>query len=114
MSNMLIKHGIIYYASKQILCAIDINGTIIWQAKLPKEITGKSTLAFNDTMLVFVNQGYASKGQSKILYGTPYLAVINSKTGEQYFLKKINLEANAISDFKLHDNLICLSAFIPV
>lgn len=100
-SNALVKDDIIYYASKQSLSAVDLKGKLIWQKKLPKEITGNSSLVFKDSMVLLINKGYASMGDVQVTYGTTYLSAFNVYSGRQYYLKQINLEENTISDFKL-------------
>lgn len=107
-SNLIIEDGKIYYASKRTLSALDLKGKLLWQTKLVDEITGNSKLKIEDSLIIMVNKGYAAKGQSTIFYGTPYIATFNKSIGTQNFIKKINLEENAISDFKIKDEVIYL------
>lgn len=100
-SNIVISEKQIYYASKQTITSIDFNGNVIWQTKLPKDITGNSVLALHDSLILLINKGYALKGKETIFYGTPFLACFDKKNGAQFYLKKISLEANAITDFRI-------------
>ena len=102
-SNMLVEDGHIYYASRQTICALDLNGNKVWQTQLPNDISGNSRLVIKDSMLVLINKGTASKGLSKVYYGAPYLSAFYRFTGEQTYLKQIHMEEHAITDFQLQN-----------
>lgn len=87
MGSQLIRDSnYLYYASRDILLCIDIDGNGIWQAELPKDSGGSaSKLILLGDSIYLVNRGYIHSDNRYILSGKPYIASFNKKNGKQNY-----------------------------
>lgn len=132
-SNILSDNGYIYFASKEILSKIDLQGNLIWTHPLPSKKTSNSKLILKDGKLLMVNKGYAlynenlayanSSGRfdvdnystsalntvyKKKKYGVVYLTSFDAATGEQSFFTELDNEDDLLQDVKILDHKILL------
>ncbi|MFC0876393.1 hypothetical protein ACE01N_07345 [Saccharicrinis sp. FJH2] len=124
-SNLLNEDGYIYFASKDNLIKIDLDGNIQWTFAIPSGKSSSSELFIRYNRLYLFNKGYASynetsvgpldpnvydqsvdtrDGNEKISYGKPYLTAFNPNNGKQLFVKEFNTDDQLILDSKIQDD----------
>jgi len=77
-----------YFASKEYLVALNLNGKVVWKTKLPTG-TSSSTLFYTKDTIYMINMGEAKYNGRTSDYGKPYLAAYDKKTGNQLFMNNI-------------------------
>jgi hypothetical protein len=109
LSNELIEDNHIYFASKEKIVKLNnSNGSILWTADLPQDLTSKSSIFIKDSLLFMINKGYAYWGGKRIEFGAPFIAAYNKVNGTQQFFTLIDVKKNPILDFKLINNKVVL------
>lgn len=98
-SNILIDDEDIYFASKEKISSVEINGFERWSCILPKRETGKSSVFIQDSVLYMINYGYAFLNGHRIQHGEPFIAAFTRQSGRQLFLSKAGNEEEMILDF---------------
>ena len=106
-SDVLIDNNRIYYAYSDKLSCFDMNGTVLWTAELPSDMTSNSSLLINDDKLLMINKGLAYKASGEaVQYGSPFIAAFDITTGNQiYFIPSENKSDMIYGFAKTEDNL---------
>ena len=86
----------IYFASKEKISSLDLNGNIIWFYLLPENLTSSSHIMLMDSTLFMINTGSSQLGYSRVKQGKPYLAAFDSKTGEKLFFNTVDDKSGKI------------------
>ncbi len=84
-SDIAIDGNTIYFATNKRMLSLDKeSGALLWEAKLPYEKTGISSLHIGEQSIVYLNEGKVSNssGMQK-RYGVPYLVTYNKESGDQ-------------------------------
>jgi hypothetical protein len=109
VSNVVVDGMNIYFASKEHLVNINMDGEILWQSALPGDITSKSWLRKIDDKLLLVNSGYAFMGYRQLDFGTPFIASFDLANGDQNYLVNVtNEKKKFISDVEQKDDTLLL------
>lgn len=108
VSNILIKNGNIYFASKENIVRLDQNGQVNWSFNLPKDKTSKSSIFIIDNVIYMVNKGYAFFGNRQIDFGAPFITAFDKETGIQKFFSQTNDNKKQIIGYKVYNNEIIL------
>ncbi len=102
VSNRLIDSSHIYFASKEHLAKVDKQtGKVIWESQLPSDLTSKSSIFMNDSLVLMVNKGFAFMGQRQLDFGKPFIAAFDNQTGKQKYLSIINEKKDPILGFHI-------------
>lgn len=100
-SGIVTDGNTIYFATNKRLLSLDKEtGTLLWEAKLPYEKTGISSLHIGEQSIVYLNEGKVSNtsGVQK-RYGVPYLVTYNKERGDQK--NAVIFPEGSINDAKL-------------
>lgn len=89
-SNVIIDSMDIYFASKEKISRLDINGNLIWSTPLPENLTSTSDIILFDSTLYMINSGSSQSGYATLKQGKPFLAAFNSTNGKKLFLNTID------------------------
>ncbi|WP_247233598.1 hypothetical protein [Telluribacter sp. SYSU D00476] len=104
-SNVLLNEDKLYFASKDKIVCLDMNGEMMWSGPLPEKSTSKSTLFIRNKRLILVNSGFAYMGYRKLDYGKPFLAAFDPNTGEEIYNHPLQTEKeNDFGDFTVQDS----------
>ena len=95
-SNVFIDSLDIYFASKEKIAKLDINGNLIWSTPLPENLTSTSNLVLLDSTLYLINSGFSRFGHETSKQGKPFLAAFNSKNGTEIFLNTFDDKSGKI------------------
>ena len=105
VSNVHSDNTGLYLASKERIARINRdNGIVIWQNLFPADLSSKSLLFADDSLVYMINYGYASMNNRQIFYGTPFFAAYDKENGAQVFFSTINITRNPILGFKIIDD----------
>ena len=105
VSNILMDSTYIYFSSKEQLAKINKEtGDITWTSMFPKDLSSKSSIFMNDSLVFKVNNGFAFMGNRQLDFGKPFIAAFDRQSGEQKYLSVINEKDDPILDFKALDN----------
>ena len=102
-SNAFIDSLYIYFASKEHLVKLNMEGEILWQKDLLEGMTSKSIIYMEEGKLLMINQGYAKMGYRDLVFGEPFLAAFNPDDGEQIYIDFIKKEKKEFIE-ELKDN----------
>lgn len=108
VSNVWIDSANIYLASKEKLTRVDHQGKIIWSTALPDDLTSKSNIFKKDSILYFVNRGYAFMGYRRLDVGKAFIAAYDVQTGKQLFLTKTRDKKDEINGFSVRKDTLLL------
>jgi outer membrane protein assembly factor BamB len=89
-SNVIIDSLNIYFASKEKISRLDINGNLIWSTTLPEDLTSTSNIILSDNTLYMINSGSSQCGYATLKQGKPFLAAFNSENGKKLFLNTVD------------------------
>lgn len=89
-SNVIVDSLNIYFASKEKISKLDINGNIIWSTNLPEDLTSTSNIILFDSTLYLINSGFSRCGYTTFKQGKPFLAAFNRVNGKKLFLNTID------------------------
>jgi outer membrane protein assembly factor BamB len=95
-SNVIIDSLDIYFASKEKISRLDINGKLIWSTPLPENLTSTSNIILLDSTLYMINSGSSQCGYAILKQGKPFLAAFDIKNGEKLFLKTVDDKSGKI------------------
>jgi len=85
-SNLIEDSAFLYFSSRdRIACVEKDSGKVFWSSKLPKNMTGKTTLHIHKLILYAVCYGYAYSEGEKIFQGHPYVAAFDILNGSQKY-----------------------------
>ncbi|MCD6062240.1 MAG: hypothetical protein K0R82_151 [Flavipsychrobacter sp.] len=104
-SNILFDSGLVYFASREEIACLDMNGKLLWKTELPKKETGNSTIWKDGHAIYLLNNAYGSMGYRKVNKGSPYLAAFDAGTGKQRYLSDLGT-LNMVSGSTLKDDTI--------
>jgi outer membrane protein assembly factor BamB len=108
-SNVIIDSLDIYFASKEKISRLDINGNLIWSTPLPEDLTSASNIILFDSTLYMINSGSSQRGYATLKQGKPFLAAFNSKNGKKLFLNTVDDKSGKIIESViLKDELVVL------
>lgn len=96
-----------YFASKEKLASINLNGTINWEVNLPTDTMSKSMIMLQDSLLFLINKGFAFMGERQLNFGTPFFAAYSIKTGKLIYRVALN-KKESITGIQLHKQNIDL------
>jgi hypothetical protein len=110
VSNTFLDGTSIYFASKDKLAKIDKEtGNIVWESKLEKDFSSKSSIFIDNITVYMVNYGFAFRGNEQIFYGKPFIAAFDKHTGKQKYLSLCPINKDYIIDYKrIDDNIFLL------
>lgn len=110
VSNVLMDSSAIYFASKEKVSKIDKEtGKSLWTQPFPKDMASQSDIYISDSMLFILNVGFASIGEMKVKYGTPFIASYDLSSGEKNYFSYLSNDENAIRDYSIiEDTLIVM------
>ena len=107
VSNTIVDSSNIYFASKEQLVKIDKkSGEIVWKFPFPNDLTSKSSIFMNDSLIFMVNKGMAFMGYRQLDFGKPFFAAFDRQTGKQVFLSVINVKDDPILSFHINSKEI--------
>ena len=108
-SNVIIDSLDIYFASKEKISRLDINGNLIWSTTLPEDLTSASNIILSGNTLYMINSGTAQCGYATHKQGKPFLAAYNIENGKNIFLNTVdNQSGKTIESVIDKDELIIL------
>lgn len=108
-SNVIIDSLDIYFASKEKISRLDINGNLIWSTPLPENLTSASNIILSDSTLYMINSGSSQCGYATLKQGKPFLAAFNSKNGKKLFLNTVDDNSGKIIESVIDkDELVVL------
>lgn len=108
-SNVIIDSLDVYFASKEKISRLDINGNLIWSTPLPENLTSASNIILSDSTLYMINSGSSQCGYATLKQGKPFLAAFNSKNGKKLFLNTIDDNSGKIIESVIDkDELVVL------
>lgn len=108
-SNIIIDSLDIYFASKEKISKLDLNGHLIWSTTLPENLTSSSNIIQFDSTLYMINSGSSQCGYATLKQGKPFLAAFNSKNGKKIFLNTVDQKSGKIVESAINnDELIIL------
>lgn len=110
MSNVCIdENGNLYLASADKIACVSNKGETIWDRKLPKKKTSKSSLFLHNGNVYMLNRGYANYNSNPTLMGEAYLASFNMKTGEEQYCETLYAgKEEAVDNFQVVGNTLFL------
>lgn len=97
-SNVIIDSLNIYFASKEKISRLDLNGNILWSTLLPENMTSNSDIILMDSTLFMINTGSAQLGYARLKQGKPFLAAFDIKNGKQLFLNTVDDKSGKINE----------------
>lgn len=100
VSNLIGDSTNIYLASKQKITRLNQLGQVLWSTPLPMDLTSKSHIFKEDSILYLVNYGYAYRSYQTYRAGTPFIAAFNANTGKQVYLKTVGSKKEKITGFQ--------------
>lgn len=103
-SNVIIDSLDIYFASKEKISRLDINGNLIWSTPLPENLTSTSNIILLDSTLYMINSGSSQSGYAILKQGKPFLAAFKSKTGKKLFLNNVDDKSGKILESVISQN----------
>lgn len=95
-SNILIDGDIVYFAGKEKLLAVKVDGQLLWELDLKTLPISKMILTKSGSAITLINLGLSQFKENYVLYGKPFVMNIDAQTG------KINSQ----SKFTSAENLI--------
>jgi hypothetical protein len=107
-SNVWMDSTNLYFASREKIAGLDMDGKTLWFYPFPKHKASKSSIFSKDSLIYMVNFGFAFLGNRQIDFGNPFIAAFNKHNGRQVFLTEINENKEQIADYILGDNEILL------
>lgn len=108
-SNVIIDSLDVYFASKEKISRLDINGNLIWSTPLPENLTSASNIILSDSTLYMINSGSSQCGYATLKQGKPFLAAFNSKNGKKLFLNTVDDKSGKIIESVIDkDELVVL------
>ncbi len=107
-SNVLVDSADIYFASKENIVKLDINGKVKWLTPLPKDWTSKSDIFIENGLLYMVNKGFAFMGSRQLDFGTPFIAAFDLNSGKQEFLNSLTVNKNQVNDFFYQNGIVLI------
>lgn len=108
-SNVIIDSLDVYFASKEKISRLDINGNLIWSTPLPENLTSNSNIILSDSTLYMINSGSSQCGYATLKQGKPFLAAFNSKNGKKLFLNTVDDNSGKIIESVIDkDELVVL------
>ncbi len=107
-SNVWMEDTSFYFASRESMARLDVDGTTRWSCELPRKKTSKSSVFTTDSLVFVINYGYAFLDNRKVNFGKPFIAAFNKKTGRQAFQTEIDESEVQIADYILGSDAIML------
>ncbi len=108
VSNVCQDSAGFYFAAKNQISCVDLNGQLKWCTDLPDNVTSKSFLIKNGNTLYLINTGYAYRNQKQIPYGNPFISAYDALTGRKAFFKSIHDSSSPINNYKFQDDTLYL------
>jgi len=97
-SNVIIDSLDIYFASKEKISRLDLNGHVIWSSPLPEKLTSTSFIMRMDSTLFMINTGSCQLNYAQTKQGKPYLAAFDIKNGHKLFLNTVDDKSGKINE----------------
>jgi hypothetical protein len=104
-SNILLDGDDIYFAGKNKLYSLGLDGKINWQVDLSKYPTSKSALFIQNGKVYLLNLGVANFKENQIVYGAPYLLQVEAASGEVNFQNPLPMFTYPV-DFLISNDLV--------
>ncbi len=106
-SQPLITDDRIYFSCADRMVALDRNGQLQWEWKLPENIASYSDLFASDSALYLVGRGLAFLAGQVITYGRPFFAAYDPQNGNPLFFNVIDQRKCQIRAIRpLQDSLV--------
>jgi outer membrane protein assembly factor BamB len=105
-SNLIIDSLDIYFASKEEITRLNLNGRIMWSTHLPQDWTSSSNIFLKDSTLYLINTGIARLTYARVKQGLPFLAAYNIKDGRELFLNTVDDKSGKIVESELSEKEI--------
>ena len=100
-SNLVFSKDTIFFAAKNKISCLSLEGKTIWSADLNEKQTSKSHLFREGDVLYMINTGHATKYGSPARFGTPFIAAFDASTGRQLFMKVWDERKNYFTDYMI-------------
>ena len=97
-SNVIIDSLDIYFASKEKISRLDLNGHVIWTSPLPENLTSSSDIVLMDSTLFMINTGSSQLNYARLKQGKPFLAAFDIKNGHKIFLNTVDDKSGKINE----------------
>jgi hypothetical protein len=81
-SNILTDNGIIYFAAKEKMIAVSMEGKLLWELDLKEFPVSKMLLYKKGSTLMLVNFGLAKYADNYVIYGSPFVLSIDPESGK--------------------------------
>ncbi len=104
-SNILYQNDLIYFAGKNNLYAITIQGEIKWKVDISAYQTSKSALFLEKGKLYLLNLGVASFKENQVVYGSPYVMQVEPLDGKVNYQNPLPM-FNYPIDFQISKELV--------
>ena len=109
VSNVLADSTCFYFSSKEQLAKINrLTGEVEWAHPFEKNMSGKSSIYYTDSLLILINKGYALMGNRQINFGKPFIAAYDRSTGAEKYLSFTTVKDDPIRGFWHSDGQIFL------
>jgi hypothetical protein len=96
----------IYFASKEKISHLDLNGNILWSTPLPEYMTSSSNIILIDSTLFMINSGSIHLNYKISKQVKPFLAAFDAKIGKMKFLSTVDDKSGEIIMSKIRKNEI--------
>jgi len=104
-SNILLDGEDIYFAAKNNLYCLDLDGKLNWKTDLSKYPTSKSALFIQNGKVFMLNLGVANFKENQIVYGAPFLLQVEAASGELNFQNPLPMFSYPV-DFLISNDLV--------
>lgn len=110
VSNTLIDGENIFFASKDKISCLNMDGSTKWENSSDRRSRSNSIIFIKDSVLYLLNKGTAFMEDRKINYGKPFLAAYNKNNGNYLFNTTLKNQEFDFVDFSTRkDTIILLS-----
>jgi outer membrane protein assembly factor BamB len=100
-SNVVFNKDTVFFAAKNKISRLSLDGKTIWSTDLNEKQTSKSHLFREGDVLYMINTGHAMKYGRPARFGTPFIAAFDAATGKQLFMKVWEERKNYFTDYMI-------------
>jgi hypothetical protein len=81
-SNILTDNGVVYFAAKEKMIAVSMEGKLLWELDLKEFPVSKMLLYKKGGTLMLVNLGLAKYADNYVIYGSPFVLSVDPENGK--------------------------------
>lgn len=107
-SNLIRDSLNLYFASKEKISCIDLDGKVVWSTQLPENITSRSIITIMDSTLFMINTGSIKLDYAVVKQGKPFLAAFDLKDGCKKFLCTVDEKKGKIIESIVRDERLLI------